>query len=84
MQTKAEGTPAEITIVLTALPVLYVTTPWLTYFVARSLCLFTPFTFCANPPAAPPSGNCRFVLCICESVSVFVFVLFCFLDSTYK
>ena len=58
--------------------------PWLIYFIVRSLYLLILFTL--SVPLTPlPFGNSQqFALCICEFVSVLFLHLFCFLDSTCK
>ena len=66
-----------ITILLTILSGLYITSPWLIYFITGSLYLWIPFTYFDVPsPLATTSFS--------VSISLYLFCLFCFLDSTYK
>ena len=48
------------------------------YFISASLYLLIPFTIFTTLPNLLPLGKHWFVLCICESVTVLLFSLFCF------
>ena len=62
------------TVLLTIVTTLYITSPWLIYFLTRSLYLLIPFIHFANSSPST-SGNHQPVLCICD----FCFLcLFCF------
>ena len=79
-------TPHKVfTILLIIFPMLYITSPWLTYFVTESLYLLISlqlFRWTSHPLS---SGNCQAVLCVYTFASVLLFVqLLCFLDSTCK
>lgn len=68
------------TVLLTVVTMLFIISPWLTYFVTKftpfdTLPLFTYFTY--HPP--PASGNHWSVLCICEHRFFFIVVVFVFL-----
>ena len=68
------------TLLLTILPLLYVSPLWLIYFVTGSLYLLISLTYFTHPTNPLPSGSHLFVLW----VSFVTFVhLFYFLDSTY-
>ena len=51
---------------------------WLIYFITGSLYLLIPFTHFADPWTLLPSGNPKFVLCICKSISVLFYFFVCF------
>ena len=69
-----------ITTLLTIFPILYITSPWLIYFITGSLCLLIPFTYFTHPPIPCQPPVCSLYLWVC-----FCFVMFiCFLDSTCK
>ena len=60
---------------------LYITSPWFTYFITVSLSLLIPFTYFTQPPT-PTSGNHLSVLYLYELLwkGIFWFLL----DFTYK
>ena len=60
-----------ITVLSTVFFMLYITSPWLTYFITVSFYLLIPFTYFAQ--VSFPSDNHLFALCICKSVSFFFF-----------
>ena len=64
---------------------LYITSPWVIYYIIRGLYLLIPFTSFTDFATLLLPGNHLFVLCIYESVFI-LFCLFicCFLDSTSK
>ena len=66
-------------VLLTLVTMLYITSPWLIYFITGSLYLLTPFTHFIHHPCPPTSGNHESVLCIYEPD-----VLLLFLDFMYK
>ena len=73
-----------ITLLLTIFPMLYISSPWLIYFVTESVYLLISLTYVAHSPTSSPlATSCLF------SVSMILFLfcylyLFCFLDFTYK
>ena len=72
-----------ITISLTIFLMLYITSPWLIYFITGGLYLLIPLTYFVSLTPLP-SGNHPF-FSVFMSLFSFCFVcLFCFLDSTYK
>ena len=69
--------------ILTIFPMLYISSPWLIYFVTGNLYLLISLTDFTHPPHTPPSLWQPPIFPL--SISLFLFVhLFCFLDSTYK
>ena len=55
---------------------LYITSLWLTCFITRSLYLSISLTYFIHPPTSLPYGNHQFVLCIYESVLIYLFICF--------
>ena len=55
--------------------VLYIS---LTCFTTESLYLLISFTYFIYSPTSFHSGNLQFILCVCEPVSVYSFLLFLF------
>ena len=59
-----------ITVLLPVFPMLYISFPWLIYFVRGSFYPLISLTYFTHPLTPQPSSNHLFVLCIYESVSV--------------
>ena len=59
-----------ITVLLPVFPMLYISFPWLIYFVRGSFYPLISLTYFTHPLIPQPSSNHLFVLCIYESVSV--------------
>lgn len=55
------------TVLLIIFTMLYITFPWLTYFITGSLYFLIPLTHFAHPPNLLSSGEHQSVLCISES-----------------
>ena len=69
-----------ITVLLTIVPMLYITSLWLIYFIAGNLYFNLPYLFHSSL-FLPPLWQAP----VCSlSESAFVFIFVCFLDSTYK
>lgn len=66
--------------VLIILTTLYVTSPWLIYFIIRSLCILTSFTHFTHLQPWQASGNHQTVLYI---VMPFFFLTTCLLSFTF-
>lgn len=64
------------------LPMLWIVSPWLIYFITGSVYLLIPFSI-SLVPSPPPSSNYQF-LCIYTSLSVLFSHLFCFWISQVK
>lgn len=62
----------KVIILLTILPILYITFSWIIYFVTGTLCLLFPFTYFTHTPSPLFSGNHQFSV----SVRLFLFSLF--------
>ena len=72
-----------ITVLLTIFLMLYMTSPWLIYYVTGGLYLLIPFIYFAHSPQPPPFWQppiCSLYLWI----YFHIVSSFCFLDSTYK
>ena len=54
------------------------------YFICSSLYLLIPYPQLFFSPFPLPTSNHQFVLHICESVSILLYLFIYFLDSTYK
>ena len=61
-----------------AITVLFTIFTMLYYFVTTNLYLSIPPPFSPSPPKSFPSGNYQPLLCIYDSVSVWIFLLYCF------
>ena len=76
-----------IPILLTVFPMLYVISPWLTYFITGSLNLLISLIYFSYCPPFPPSSHmlpvCFLHLWVYFCSVIFVY-LFCSLDSKYK
>ena len=71
---------AKLPDIIDYIPYVYITSPWLIYFIAGTLYLLIPSNlFCLSPT---PSGNHQFILHLSKSVSALFVHLFSFLDST--
>ena len=63
---------------------LYISYTRLMYFATESLYLLIFITYFSTLPTPIPTGNHLFVLCIYDTVSVFLCFFTCFIDSTYR
>ena len=58
--------------ILAIFPVLYNISLPILYLIHSGLCLLTLYPYLAPSPIPLPTGNHYFVLCICESISVYL------------
>ena len=63
------------TVLLTTVNMLYITSPWLLYFITRNLYLLTPSTHFTHPPPSA-SGNHRSAFCIYETGIFYISIYF--------